>query len=120
MGTKIESGTGNGFEAEVTSLHALVVSAEPEIFRASLRGDAYIWTAPTADIDATDTIIAVRNDSTTRDLVITKIIIAGGNAISLYSIHYITAAYTSAGTAVVGRNLNTGSINAAPAASHRA
>lgn len=69
-------------------------------------GDAYIWTAATADIDAGDTLLLVKNISN-RNLHIDEIVIQGGNATSLYTIHFQdTATTTPAGTAVTGVPMN--------------
>ncbi|MHC4379397.1 MAG: hypothetical protein ACYS26_22590 [Planctomycetota bacterium] len=70
-------------------------------------GDAYTWTAPTADIDAGDTLLLVKNTSN-RNLRIDSADITGGNVASLYTItkHFAVDAQTPAGTAVSGVSLS--------------
>ncbi len=70
-------------------------------------GDAYTFTAPTADIDAADTVILIKNTGQ-RNLRIHSIEISGGNATSLYTIHKQlgTTAGTPTGTAVLGVSLS--------------
>lgn len=69
-------------------------------------GDAYRITALSADIDAGDTVLLVKNTGT-RNFRVSKIIINGGNAASLYDIHFQDTATTApAGTAVVPVAMN--------------
>jgi len=70
------------------------------------RGDAYIFSSQDADINATDTMLCLRNDDQNRVLVIDRIAICNGDAATRYEVHLVTAAYTAAGTAVVGINCN--------------
>ena len=107
MGTKIESGTGDGFEAAVNQYNELSVVTESPMQKAMRNGLAYNWTNIAKDWAANDTVLAVRNESSVYDLVIEKIVVANGDAaIGNYTIHVVTATYTNAGTAVVGTNLN--------------
>ena len=106
MGTKIE-GAGNGIGAGVNKNAELLVVTETPMQKAMREGRAYSWGNITANWDAVDTLLAVRNESTMFDLVIEKILVANGDsAICNYTLHVVTAAYTNAGTAVTGVNLN--------------
>jgi hypothetical protein len=105
----------SGREAEVTASYELAVTNESPYEQALNAGNAYIWTTATADINAGDTMLAIRNNSSTQDLIITDIYITNGNVDAcIYDIHIVTAAYTNAGTAVTGATLNTNYANAAP------
>lgn len=81
-------------------------------YEAIINGNGYVWTAQDTDVNAADTLLALRNDGNQK-LVIDRIVVTGGNVASRYEAHIITATYTSAGTAVTGVNLNTGSKNIA-------
>jgi len=94
---------------------AVCVSA---IHEASLNGsEAFAWNAVSADIDAADTALAVRNDSNTKYLVIEKLYVWSDVATAV-DVHLITADYTSAGTAVTGVCLNKASPTVADATAH--
>jgi hypothetical protein len=83
---------------------------------ASLRGDAYSWFIGDSDIATTETMLIVRNDSSTQDLVIDSVELLNGNITQcVWDFHIVTAPYTNAGTAVVGTNLNTNFSNSANA-----
>lgn len=112
---RIEDGKGSGKVAEVDAANRLRTSAAAldEITRVSLdSGSAFIWTSQDTDIDAADTMLLVRNDSE-KPLIIDGFIITGGNAISRYECHIVTASFTAAGTAIANFNMNTGSANVA-------
>lgn len=108
---RIEDGAGRGYQAEVSSglqLQTRALSVSP-LHAASLNGDAYAWNAVSADIDAADTALLVRNDSDTRYLVIEKVYVYADIATTV-DIHVIpNSTFTIAGTTVTGVNLNTGS-----------
>lgn len=103
---QIQDGTGGGLFAEVNSSNQLVTRAitETAMCAASKNGDAYSWTAVTADIDAGDTALCVVNRHATRKLVIQGLY-AYSDVPTLLKVH-VPAAATWAGTAVVGVNLN--------------
>lgn len=108
----------SGNPAEVSDVGALLVSGMDAItLNALTAGDAYVWTAQDTDVDAADTLLAVRNDSHKYKLVIDRIEITNGNVATRYEIHKITAAYTSAGTAGTEINLG-GSGKKAPVTCH--
>lgn len=95
----------SGQKVEVSGIGELFVRSER--WRAAIdRGDAYVFHAIDADVVAGDTMLALRNDSPTRKLVIERIVVINGNVATLYAIHLITAAFTAAGTAVAGVNMN--------------
>jgi len=84
------------FDSNVSAMHT-----------ASLKGDAYSWTAVTDNLDTTDTAIAIQNTSHTRKLVIQDLYFFG-DVPGLVEIHCpipCTLATTS-GFTIVGINLN--------------
>ena len=105
-------GTSDGSLAEVED-GALVSRTVTDFEKAIADGDAYSWTNATYDPDAHDTILSVQNDSSTRDLHITKAWV-NSDAASQFVVH-TSSGVTMAGTAVTGVNLNRGSSNVAPA-----
>ena len=111
---RIEDGKGSRGIAGVNADGRVEVSSETASVDAGLdRGDSFVWISQDADIDAADTLLLVRNDDPDKLLVIDKIIITGGNAVSRYEGHIVTASFTAAGTAVANQNLNTASANVA-------
>ncbi len=110
-------GAGNGNTAGVNSKHQLLTRAiaVSSIHEASLLGDAYSWSAVSANIDTTDCMLLVANTSQTRKLVIDHCYVRGDIAGNINLKVCSVAGLTLAGTAVVGTNLNTGSANIAPA-----
>jgi len=104
---QIQNGSAGGaYGAQVNSDNQLVTAATvtSAAYKATLAGDAYSWTAVTADINTGDTALCVINTSTTRKLVI-RDVYAYSDVPCLLKIH-VPAAATWAGTAVVGVNLN--------------
>jgi hypothetical protein len=102
----VNDGKGSGRAASVNADNQLatksvVVSA---IHAASLKGDAYSFTAVSADINAGDTALLVANQSKDRLLVIEKVY-AYSDVPTQLKVH-CPAVGTWAGTAVVGVNLN--------------
>jgi hypothetical protein len=75
------------------------------IHEAALLGNAFSWNAISADIDAGDTALLVRNDSGTKYLVIEKIYIYSDVATAV-DVHLVTTSFTAAGTAVTAVALN--------------
>lgn len=84
------------------------VDARSDFQRAAENGDAFIWTRETAAFAALDTLLCVRNDNSAKKLYIEKVAVESSHASTEIEIHRITAAYTNAGTAVVGTNLKPG------------
>lgn len=116
MGLTLEDGKGMGNIAEVDNNNRLQVFAvtQTEGTNAAEDGDSYSWANATYDYAAADTILLVRNDSSTYDLHIDKIYISGDTATAV-TVHCPTAAFTIAGTAVTGTNMNRKSGRVAPA-----
>lgn len=113
----IEDAKGSGQSVGVSD-NRLDVSARvnSRAFYASRdRQECYTWSAA-KNIDATDTILLVCNNSTTRRLFIESIAV-GSDAATRYTIH--APAYpTLAGSAIVGTNNNRTSGNAADASAY--
>ena len=110
---RIEDGTGNGYSVKVTSDKMLRTYAQVESemsHQSESHGMAYSW-SHAYNYTGVDTILWLRNDNTTKNLVIQKIIIAGDTS-TQFTIHSPTGT-TQLGTAVTGVNLNRGSGNVA-------
>lgn len=112
MGLPISGKSGD--RADVNEQGQLLVSSSqtPAIIQAALEGRAFVWHSQDLNIDAADTMLSVRNDSATHDLVIDRIQITGGNAVSRYEVHKITAnAAFSTGSIILAMDLgNTGKV----------
>ena len=111
----IESGGSNSDKAVVTPEGRLTTYAvtEPDfLHRNEDEENAYVWDFPGYDYDAADTIMFLRNDSSS-DLHIHHIFLYCDTA-SKVQVH-IPANPTVAGTAVTGTNLNIKSGNVAEA-----
>jgi len=109
MGTLVstlQDGTGSGTLAKVNSANQLCTysSNVSAMYDATLRGDAYSWTAVTTDLAALGTALCVVNQSATRKLVIWEIY-TYTDVPTLHKVH-CPAPATWAGTATVGVNLN--------------
>lgn len=107
MGISLEDGKGTGFLASVDVNNMLNVKAvtESEMLFSIENGDGYSWTNATYDYSAADTILLVRNDSSSQNLIIDRIIMSSDTA-TYVTIHCPTVAFTGAGTVVTGVNLN--------------
>lgn len=104
----------SGKTAETTDANELKVYNPTGMHRASLQGDAFAWTAVSANLATTDCLILVANTSTTRLLVISYCIFQGDIVGTMtFKLGDVTG-LTLAGTAIVGINLNTTSNKAAP------
>jgi hypothetical protein len=111
MGTKIEDGTGAGYEAEVTSNREVSVTSGSALERARAKGDAYSWTTPSPvdnDINVDDTLLIVRNNSATQDLVIDRVVLYNGDANPCtYDFHVVKTVWAGTGGGeVIGTNMN--------------
>jgi len=116
MGIQIEDGKGSGSRCRVDSDNRIRAYSvvEPEIAYASEEnGEAYAWTSVTYDYGAADTILLVKNTSTSKKLIIDSIVMTSDTA-TIAHIH-VPACTTPTGTAVTGVNLNTSSNNVAEA-----
>lgn len=78
-------------------------------------GKGYNWSSEIIDIDDGDTILLLKNTSSTDDLHIESIMINCGSTASQFQVHIPAAEVTTTGTTVTGTNLNTGSNNVADA-----
>jgi hypothetical protein len=113
---QVLDGKGRGYNAEVNSDNQLSTRAVSisALHQASLNGEAFAWNAVTYDPDAADTLLLVRNDSSTKYLVIDKIYVRCDTATAV-DVHLVTANFTAAGTAVTGVCLNKASATVADA-----
>ena len=107
MSQAIRDGKGRGYEAEVNPQQELVVRSivETELEHASSLGNAYIWTSGTRDIDATDTMLFVKNTGAV-PLILDRMLIIGGNVACTWTIHTGADTTTPTGTTVTPVNLN--------------
>lgn len=107
MGFQIEDGKGTGNLAEVNVKNLLQTHAvtETELVEEAENGNAYSWSNVSYDYAAGDTILLVRNESSTEKLHIDRMRIHGSTATEIV-IHCPTVAFTPTGTAVTGVNLN--------------
>lgn len=108
MSQTIRDGKGRGFEAEVNKEQELVVRAitEREIEHASASGNAYIWTSGDQNIDATDTMLFIKNTGDI-PLILDNLAVIGSNVACTWTIHTGADVTTPAGGSVVTAiNLN--------------
>lgn len=109
-------GSNNGQLVNVTD-HALDVYPQTEFEAAVAAGLAFSWSALGQDMDATDTILLVENNSTAYDLHVQQIMVATDNS-SQFIVHTssgVTPTAGALGVAVTGVNLNRNSALVAPA-----
>ena len=111
----IQDGIGTGAKAAVTPNNELSVVTSSAIHQASRLGNAYAWTAVSANLATTDCLILVANTSETQNLVIHKVIFEGDIVGTMTFKLADCTNLTLAGTAIAGINLNTGSGKSAPA-----
>jgi hypothetical protein len=110
---QIEDGTGHGNKVRVDDENRIRTYSvvEEEITHSSEdEGEAYVWVA-SKNIDATDSIIWLRNDSTTKELMIHCISVSTDAAGSFFI--YCPTGTTADGDTVAGVNMNRGSGNVA-------
>ncbi len=109
---------GGGNIANVNTKSQLLTRAiaVPPIHEASLLGNAFSWTAVSADINAGDTGLLVSNTADSKWLVISRAYLWADTAAQI-KVH-VPAAATYTGTAVVGVNLNRNFANNAPAVAY--
>lgn len=78
-------------------------------------GRVYTWTSDTYNYDANDTILLLRNDSTSLDLIITDIFLRSDTETD-FDLHFTDeTAFTPAGTTITGVNMNRLTSNVADA-----
>jgi len=113
----IDDGAGSGTRASVTDSNRLNTSARigSRLYYCSrYDGNAYTWTAVSADIDTGDTGLYVVNNSTTKKLYIERVYVWGDVA-AQFKIHCPAYATPAGGSVVVGMNMNRTSGRAADA-----
>ena len=116
MGFQLEDGKGSGIRASVSHNNRLNTDAvtETEIsFESEKNGMAFAWTSVTYDYAAGDTILLVKNTSSTNHLIIQNINMTTDTA-TIAHIHIVRCP-TPTGTALTGVNLNSASANVAEA-----
>ncbi len=106
--TQIEDGKGRGFKAEVNDEQELVTRAigESELEHSSVLGNAFCWFSGAQDIDATDTMMFVKNTGDI-PLILDRLNLIGSNVVCTWSIHIGADTTTPAGGSVItGTNIN--------------
>jgi len=111
MGATIEGLDGGKANVSDDRLHIVNESA---FERAVREGNAYAWSW-SYDAAALNTALAVKNDSTTKTLVIEKVVISS-DAAGEWQLHSCNVCTT--GTGITGTNLNRSSNNVAPASAY--
>ena len=96
----------SGNRIEVTKEGRSLVDAKSELLQASLRGDAFSWCGERKAATAADTVWMIRNDHPSKNLHLYSMRLRQDSSTVEGELHRVTAAYTAAGTAVVGVNLN--------------
>ncbi len=113
----IGDGKGGGGPMEVRNNRGQVDAQTETAFEKQSRdGQSYVWVHVGYDMTAADTILAVRNISTTKNLHITKVTVSQSVGTAPVAQHHVTNGSAAlAGTLVTGVNLNFGSGNVAEA-----
>ncbi len=111
----IGDGKGGGGPMEVRGNRAQVDAQIETAFEThSHDGNSYSWTNVSYDMTLADTIIAVRNISSSQHLHITKVLMSTG--VTTHAQHHVTNGSAAlAGTVITGINLNFGNGNVAEA-----
>ncbi len=105
---QISDGKGRGHLAEVNDEQELVTRAigESELEHASINGNAYCWFSAAQDIDATDTMLFLKNIGDT-PLIMDRLNLIGSNVLCTWTIHIGADTTTpSGGSVVTGVNIN--------------
>tara|TARA_Y100000310_G_scaffold55920_1_gene51267 strand:- start:14887 stop:15420 length:534 start_codon:yes stop_codon:yes gene_type:complete len=103
---RIEGRSGNIAEVDEDGFVLTRALQEDPFMRASRLGKAWTFEAPTVDIDATDTILFIKNTADD-PLFLHSILFNGSNVICEYDLGLGKATTTPAGTTVVPQNTNT-------------
>jgi len=114
MPDTIRDGQGDGYLAGVDSENRLKAycTAETEISHESESNKrAYTW-SHSYNSGANDTILWLKNTSTTKNLIIEKIVLSSDTTTN-FIIHFPSTTTSPTGTAVTGTNLNRSSNNSA-------
>lgn len=110
---RVEGLSGNIAQVNDNNQMEIKGFADASLKDAALRGDAYIWSPDTYDAAAADTVFYLRNDNSTKNLIITDIWVQS-NVESDVDIHFTNeATITPTGTAKTGVNLNRSSTQTA-------
>jgi len=104
MGTSITLRGASDSEIAEVDGHSLRTKPHGEWETALAAGLAFSWSNATYDYTAIDTILAVENNSSTRDLKIKRIYVTGSTASQV--VVHTESGITMAGTAVTGVALN--------------
>jgi uncharacterized protein YjbI with pentapeptide repeats len=118
---KLVDGKGNCYVAEVNKDNQLSTFSITETefeFVSKEKGLAFSWASGTYDPDAGDTVLLVKNTSSTKNLHIDTITISTDTETRAV-IHVPTADVTVAGTTITGVNLNLTNSNVAEASAAR-
>ena len=121
MGFIIDDGAGKNGSAQVNTDQRLNVEAVTETefeFVSKDKGLAFTWASGTYDAAAGDTILLVKNTSSTKNLHIDGIYLSTDTETRVV-VHVPTTEVTVTGTTVTGVNLNIGSANVAEASAAR-
>jgi hypothetical protein len=79
---------------------------ESELEHASMLGTAFTWDSTELNIDAGDTMLFIKNNSST-PLILDRATVNGSNVICTWEINVGTATTTPSGTVISGKNMNT-------------
>lgn len=116
MGFAIEDGL-SGKTVKVTDENELVTRSiiEAEIEHASSLGNAWIFASGERDIDATDTMLFVKNTGNT-PMICDRLTVSPSNVACLWTLAIGTATTTPVGSAALTINLNSQFVGAIPEA----
>jgi hypothetical protein len=121
MGFVIDDGAGKNGSAQVNEdlqLSTFSINETEFEFVSKEKGLAFIWSSGTYDAAAGDTILLIKNTSTTNNLHIDGVWLSSDTETRVV-IHIPTSDVTVAGTTITGTNLNTSSSNVAEASAAR-
>ncbi|MCP4569087.1 MAG: hypothetical protein GY841_16050 [FCB group bacterium] len=107
MSILIGDGAGGGYSAAVTSenkLRAYCTTESESSYESEVNERAYTWTTAYS-CAANDTILWLRNDSTTENLVIDKVLFMSDKT-TRFVVHSPADGGAATGTAITGTNLN--------------
>ena len=97
--------TGLGMKVNDEGQGVVRSVSESELEHAAIGGNAYVWQAATADVDAGNTLLFIKNLSDT-PLILERANFLGANVAGLYNILIGKATTTPDTINVTGRNLN--------------
>lgn len=94
------TGGPRNLPAEIDEHNQLLVNGDIAARESLLHGNYYVIHSPARDSDIADTILIVRNDGN-HLFSIDRISVDGGDVVSTYAIHRVSATYTNAGAAIL-------------------